>query len=189
MLQDRPDMRNVLSASDPIWIWASSAFEGNLTGKRIYWNANFPTSGRPAEHLPAYGGYPASIFISGGSEESPIDKWAGLVFELNNVECINLEELYAESILGKHSAESFARACVRQEFEALELTRRQFEKHPIAGAKAKRDVWYTWVTEDLPTFEEYENLWKVHDSRSESNFKYFQDYYLQYIQPNLATEQ
>ena len=188
LLADRPEMRGAIPAAHPVVSWVTAAFDGSTLGHRVYWNASPPQSGRPAEHAPPYAGYPAHISISGESDETPLDKWASLVYEFHNLEnSLQFEEVQTRAIRGKIDADEFASECVRLEFEALERTRDYFFTTPLTTQSNSRDHFYNWVTNDLGTFEEYEAAFQVPwTNYSNSNFEYFRDYYETELVPYAA---
>lgn len=185
MLQDRPDMQGIMPESHPVFRWLVDSFNGDRIGQRVYWNAVSPQSGRPAEHAPAYAHYPPFIAISGGTETTPIDKWASVVFEMHNLE--NSSEFEATSrsaVEGKLDADAFAEKCVELEFNALEKTMVFFRENPLPKSKHGKDVWYIWVTSRLGTFEEYRDAFDIPGThKSNSNFAYFKEYYNTRIAP------
>jgi hypothetical protein len=179
MLQDRPDMRDVIPNSHSVFQWLVDGFNGDRIGQRVYWNASSPQSGRPAEHGPAYGTYPPYIAISGGTETTPIDKWAAVVYEMHNLE--NGDKFGAISrlaIAGRLDADAFAEKCVELEFVALTKTQEFFRENPLPNSKHEKDVWYNWVTSNMGTFEDYRNSFDVPGTNVfNSNFAYFKEYY------------
>jgi hypothetical protein len=185
MMQDRPDMQNVIAKSDAVFQWLVNGFNGDRIGQRVYWNASSPQSGRPAEHGPAYATYPPYIAISGGTETTPTDKWASVVYEMYNLE--NSDQFEAISRLameGKLDADAYAEKCVELEFIALTKSQEFFRENPLPKSKHGRDVWYNWVTSDIGTFENLKKSFAAPGaSRSNSNFAYFKQYYETTIAP------
>lgn len=179
MLQDRPDMRDVIPNSHSVFQWLVDGFNGDRIGQRVYWNAGSPQSGRAAEHGPAYGTYPPYIAISGGTETTPTDKWAAVVYEMHNLENRNgFEAISRLAIEGKLDADDFAEKCVELEFVALTQTEEFFRKNPLPKSKHGRDVWYNWVTSNPGTFEDYRKSFDGPGANSfNSNFAYFKEYY------------
>ncbi len=185
MLQDRPEMKGVMTANDPLYLWLVAGFNGERLGQRVHWNANSPQSGRSAEHGIPYGAYPPYISISGGTETTPIDKWASVIFEMNNLDNYDkFDALRDDAVEGDLDADEYASACVKLEFDALERTRDLFAKHPLPGGDHRRNPWYQWVSSELGEFEDYEAAFDVPGTTVHtSNFAYFRDYYVSTIEP------
>jgi hypothetical protein len=185
MLDDRPDMRDAVPATHPVVNWLIASFNGERIGRRVYWNASSPQSGRDAENGPAYMAYPPYIAISGGPDTSAGDKWAFAVFEMYNIENSGkFNALTAKAMAGSLDAGSFASKCVELEFEALEKTRDFFRQHPLPTSEQRQDEWLKWVTTNLGTFAEYKTAFDVADVASyDDNFKYYKDYYNMSLMP------
>ncbi|MDC0936874.1 hypothetical protein OAS39_11360 [Pirellulales bacterium] len=185
MLDDRPDMRDVIPPSHPVLRWLVDGFNGDRLGQRVYWNAGSPQGGRPAEHGAAYDGYPPYIAISGGTETTAIDKWASVVYEMFNLENSDqFEVVYESAIAGSLDGDAYAQKCVELEFVALEKTRDFFNSNPLPKSNHGRDPWYNWVTSDLGTYTEYKDAFDVPWTNSfNSNFAYFKEYYETTIVP------
>jgi len=182
MLDDRPDMVDVLGADDPVLQWIIDSLNGSRTGFRIYWNADSPLRGRAAHHQPRYHGYPAHFCISGGTETTPIDKWAAVVYELFNLENGPVFDLLNRQALGGTlDGETFALECDKTEFEALKKSEVFFAEHPLPTSGSKTNAWYDWVCAGVGTYDEYRN--NYFDSTKPGNFKYFRDYYDESISP------
>lgn len=179
LLDDRPDMRGVIDASHPVYSWVIEAFNGDHFGQRVYWNGNSPQSGRPAEHASPYHGYPPYVSITGGSDATPVDKWTMVVFELHNLgNADGFEKLMHEALDGSIDGEGYANGCVKLEFEALERTREFFVENPLPKSPHGRDTYYNWITDDLGTFDEYQERFdRPGMTRYNSNFEYFRAYY------------
>lgn len=153
MLDDRPDMRGVLEADDPLIAWIIAAFNGEHTGMRIYWNADTPSSGRPAEHLMPWSDYPPAIRISGGNETTPIDKWTSVVYEMFNLgNASGFKSLSDQAMKGLLDGPTYAERCVELEFRALEKTSLFLADHPLPAGRHGRDIYYHWIRSDLGTF-------------------------------------
>lgn len=184
MLDDRPEMRDSVPASHPVYAWVVEGFDGKRLGQRVYWNANTPRSGRHAEHALPYRGYPGQILVSGGSETTPIDKWAAIVYELNNIQ--NHEaflRLRDQAIAGEIDGDGFAAECVELEFRALEETQKFFRQNPLPTSSHGQDAWYNFAMSDSRTFTDYERrLADPFSRRSVGNFTYFREYYEQIMQ-------
>ncbi|MCC9645105.1 hypothetical protein LOC71_22735 [Rhodopirellula sp. JC740] len=189
MLADRPDMKSVIDLDHPIYQWVVAGFEGSLLGQRIYWNANSPTTGRPAEHAAAYGHYPPFISISGGSETTPVDKWAAVVFELCNLKNDDkFAQLAKEAAAGKLSADEYATECVMLEYDAQLLTQKVFQDHPLPDSSHGKDDWYNaWVKPDLPTAEVFRKEHAVPGS-PRCNYDFFRTTYQSHIAPHIPPQ-
>jgi hypothetical protein len=185
MLQDRRDMQGAIPSSHPMIAWVVDGFNGARLGQRIYWNANSPSSGRPAEHGVPSGAYPPYIAISGGAETTAIDKWASVVYEMINLESWNeFEKVMQLAMAGSLDADGFADKCVELEFAAMKHTRELFRKHPLPKSKHGKDTWYNWVTSEFGTYEDYKKAFDVSGVNTfNSNFSYFKEYYETSIRP------
>ena len=123
MLDDRPDMKDVLSRDDPIYKWVCLAFEGSDKRNRVYWNARMPHGGFPACHTPKFGFYPPQILVSDTRETTGIEKWFAVVFEHFNLDNeVEQRKLLAQITTRDISAEKFADAYVQLERVAEKAT-------------------------------------------------------------------
>jgi hypothetical protein len=189
VLADRPDMAGVLREDDPVVAWVIAGFNGERIGQRVYWNGASPQSGQTAEHSPPYYHYPAHICISGGTETTPVDKWASLVFEFFNLENHkDFEKLTAEAMKGKVSREQYGDSCVALEFLAMQKTRAFLDEHPFPYSQQGHDDWCEWVRTSLPkSAEEYlVSLREAGPSPGYNPREYFMDYYDDAIMPYVA---
>lgn len=147
MLADRPDMQDAVPPIHPVQQWLIDGFDGKRLGRRVYWVADSPTSGRPAESKgPDEDGF-YFIRLSGGTELSAIDKWASVVFEMANLE-EDWHALKMEALHGKLDADGYARKCVALENSAFNKTAQIFRQHPLRQNRRCEDSWYNWVTSD-----------------------------------------
>jgi len=184
MVEDRPDMKDTIPPDHPVWTWLADGFDGKRFGQRIFWNGNSPQSGRPAEHAPQFGHYPAYISISGGSEISAVDKWTAAVFEMFNLEGNDIADLTSEALKGVMNADEFANKCVEMEFAALIKTQDFFRDHPLPASGHGRDKYYNWISANLGTFDEYKKSFDVPGATTlNSNFAYFKEYFNTTIVP------
>lgn len=185
LLDDRPEMRGILDGEQhrEIIQWIVDGFNGQRTGFRIYWNADSPVGAFGASHNSPYEGYPASISITGGTEETPVEKWSGLIFEMNNLEHTReFLDVHEKALLGKIDEDTYVKSCVRLEFEALKKTAGFFEENPLPTSSHGNDDWYNWVRGDLGTFEEY---FDAHDSGGSEYVTYYRNSYQTRIKPYL----
>jgi len=189
MLDDRPDMRDEVARSHTVVAWLIDGFNGDRLGQRVYWNANSPRSGRPAEHGPSYGSYPPYIAISGGTETTAVDKWAAVIYEMHNLEnSEDFKRISEAAIKGTFDADAFADECVKMEFAALLKTRDFLAANPLPKSKHGKDVLYNWVTSDLGSYDDYKKRFDVPGTNGfNSNFKYFKEYYETIIAPYAET--
>ena len=181
LLSDRPDMQAAIPTEHPVRDWLIAGFNGKLVGQRIYWNAEAPASGRPAEHLPAYGYYPPQIRLA-NERTSPIDKWTMVVYEMFNMSNFRkFEAVQQKAVAGVIDAEEYAEEFVKLEFEALVLTRNFFNEFTLPG-KPETDLWYSWL---LKLEDDYDSYRLSHGGEpgSHGNFEYFKRYYLDEIVP------
>ncbi|MEM8734140.1 MAG: hypothetical protein AAGG44_07955 [Planctomycetota bacterium] len=187
VLEDRPEMRGVVATDSHLAKWIVNRFEGQGTGSRVHWNEREPLSGSAAEHLPAYEGYPANLSITKKDSTSPIDKWASLVYELQNLQETYRSDLFERALNGEFDAEEYAIECVRSEYSAVLATRKTLLRYPISGSIPTRDRWYAWVTSNLLPVDEY-----IAEVKSggrlfkETNYRYFRDHFIEDLAPYLA---
>jgi hypothetical protein len=182
LLADRPDMRDLIPDSHPVYQWVAESFDGDHFGQRVYWNDTYPRSGRPAEHASPYYGYPPYISIAGSRDVSPVDKWTMVVYELHNLlSHEEFQQLQTKAIAGDLDADGYANGCVKLEFDALEQTRDFLLKNPLPSSSHGRDEYYNWITGDLGTFEEYQKAYE--GPAASNNFSYFREYYNSTIEP------
>lgn len=187
MLADRPEMSGVLEQDDPSYQWIVSSLNGELTGRRIYWNADSPRAGQGSEHASQYHHYPAQIYVSGGREMTPIDKWAAFIYELFNLEnTTEFRKLDEAAYEGKIDGHTYATGYVKLEFLALQKTNEYFSAHPLPSEGAGKDVWYEWTITDLGTFEEYAAQFPK--ATGPGNYKFFKDYYDSQIVPWISRQ-
>ena len=174
-------MQTAIPANHPVRDWLIAGFNGQLIDQRVFWNAEAPASGRPAEHLPAYGYYPPQIRLA-QEETSPIDKWTMVVYEMFNMSnCKKFEAVQQKAVAGAVDADEYAEAFVKLEFAALLLTRNYFKDNPLP-ADHKTDLWYGWL---MGLDDNYETYRMNHGDEPEShgNFRYFKQYYLDELVP------
>ena len=178
MLDDRPELRGVLTREDPVWKWLVDCFDGELIDCRVYWNLDRPINGNIAEHTPKFHQYPACIYITDSTDVSPVDKWACVVFEMFNLtNTKKFDVLKTEAINGAISRKEFADRCVQLEFLALKKTHDFLALNPIVVSPSEKDLWYSWVTSDLGTFEQYKNVTAGEGESKYGNFEYFGTYF------------
>src|SRR3954468_21571889 len=70
---DRPETANIIKRESMLRHMLVWHFAGGLTGKRIYWDCNEPSSGQPAEHS-AYFDLPVLLRVTKNKTASGIDK-------------------------------------------------------------------------------------------------------------------
>lgn len=87
MLEDRPEMKNVVSATHPIFAFLEDSFNGKFVGRRIYWSDEFPLKGLVSYAVPARErlNLPYVTVTNDLTLCTPLDKWIAVVFELNNL--------------------------------------------------------------------------------------------------------
>ena len=181
MLADRPDMAGVLPENHAVMRWIVKSFNGGRTGFRVYWNADSPGDSG-ASHAPRYGGYPAQLLISGGTETTPIDKWAGVVYEFFNLE--NTEgfaELLEQARTGEIDGHEYAFRCTKLEFDAAKKTEAYFASHPLPKIGVAKNEWYEWITSGVGSFEE--QIEDYPDPTKPGNYVYFKKYYDEDVAP------
>lgn len=183
MLDDRPDMTHAVSQSHPVRQWLIDGFDGRRAGRRVYWVADTPTSGQPADSKGPDEDELHFIRVSGGTETSAIDKWASVVFEMANRE-EDWRTPYMEALNGKLDANGYARRCVALEYSALKKTVAFFRMHPLQPKRRSEDRWYNWVTSDAVHLEQ-----QSPDAIAEDgNFEYFKKTYEMRIRPYIRVQ-
>lgn len=183
MIADRPDMAGVLDEDTPLYEWIVDSLNGQRTGHRIYWNADSPKSGQGSEHAGRHYHYPAQIYVSGGTEMTPIDKWAGLIYEIFNLENSNaFEALDQQAYSGVIDGDTYALDYVELEFVALKSTQEFFRKYPLPTKGSVANEWYDWIQTDLGSFDDYVASY-AEEPTGPGNFKHFRDYYDARIKP------
>lgn len=86
LLEDRPELSPIIENNLAIKNWIQNRFNGGDQNLRVYWHAEEPLSGRPAENSPPIRGYPALIRITSKNDLTAEDKCIGLLFEFFNLE-------------------------------------------------------------------------------------------------------
>jgi hypothetical protein len=176
-------MVGILRTDHPIVLWIIDSMNGERIGQRIYWNAESPKSSF-AEHAIPFEIYPPHICISSGSEVSPIDKWAGLVYELFNLEnAKKFPELYDKAMEGELDRDEYGRECAKLEYLALQKAKAFFQEHPLPKANPTNDRHYIHISEAPSTFENYLALFVDPKSGSRSPAEYFLKNYDEAIAP------
>jgi hypothetical protein len=185
MLVDRPDMAGVLRDDDPVMLWVVAGFNGDRSGKRVYWNADSPASGQPAEHAPSYEGYPPYVRLSGGTDATGNDKWAGVVFELFNLEnAAAFSALGERAMAGELDADTYATECVKLEHAAAKKTEQFFEMHPLPGAEPGQNAMYDSIRSFPDSYEEYRQRFQDAGSGlGYDPYEYYRSYYLESLAP------
>lgn len=182
MLTDRPDMAGILSDSDPILLWIVDGLNGDRIGQRVYWNAIPPLSSF-AEHALPFEIYPPHICLSDDSEVSPTDKWAGLVYELFNLENAKaFPELFSKAMEGKLDREAYGRECTKLEYLALSKATAFFQERPLPNADSGNNPHYAHISQAPSTFEEYLAL--VNDPKG--GFRPPTEYFLRHYDEAIA---
>lgn len=188
LLADRPDMKDAIPDSHYVASWVAESLNGDRFGSRVYWVADSPRSGAPAECYPPNQGVPAMVRLTAGTELTPIDKWASVVFELHNL--LGSDKLTAatkQAYRGELNGEEYAIECVKLEFQALEMTAEFFEKHPLPKSEHGRDVFYAEVTGLKGSFDDYRAVFEAAGSPV-GNYDFFKKYYDEDILPFIETD-
>lgn len=159
ILDDRPDMKNVLGADHPIVMWVIDRFERGDDRRRIIWDYTEPASGQSAEHMTYYHGYPAAIRISSAGDTTGLDKWALLVFELHNIENDPaILKLIAEVSSRTLSPKEFGVRCTELEHQATVRTIYLLAKMDIRSVLTKNNIGTAKILLTPRVFEEYVQL-------------------------------
>jgi hypothetical protein len=182
MLDDRPDMKGIMPPSDPVVKWVIDSFNGKYVGRRIYWNANSPHGGVDAENYRAEDGM-SFIAVTGGTESTPVDKWAAAVYELHNIQN-EFEPLVNKAMAGDLDEDAFADECMKLELDAIKKTRDFFITNPLPKSVHGRDPWYNSALQMPETykFEDYKAAIDTPQSPA-GHFKYWREYYRSAISP------
>jgi hypothetical protein len=182
MLADRPDMVGILRDDHPIMLWIIDSMNGQRIGQRIYWNANSPKSSF-AEHALPYEIYPPHICLSGGTEVSPIDKWAGLVYELFNLENAKaFPELYYKAMEGELDRAGYGKECAKLEYLALQKAKAFFRENPLPNADSGNNPHLIHISQSPATFDEY--IAQVSDPKG--GFRSPEEYFLKHYDEAIA---
>lgn len=174
LLDDRPDLRQVIKNGDPIHRWLEEAFDGQYFGQRIYWCSNEPENDLPSCFLLPFESSPALVLVSSDSKFNPFDKLAMVVFELHNVK--NSPEMlhtYRIAKAKRIDREEFADKMVGLEIRTLAETHKFFEQNDVDGAFGRI---YDWVSSVPPSLEEYKEKSTVRYS-TRSNFDWYRRAY------------
>jgi hypothetical protein len=178
LLNDRPGMKGILRTQDFIYQWVTQEFGSGNSANRVRWEAHEPLSGRPAEHVRAYAGLPATISITADDKISARDKWAMLVYEFHNLKhtprFIQLERLAAT---GEINRDRFALECFSAEFQAMVETQQFFWRHPIPGDASIHDRFYLWYFFGSFDFDQYIKMLDAQSPEQYDPRRYFTRYF------------
>lgn len=86
MVEDRPDMRHVLTLDDPLYKSVAHEFDVGNTHQRVHWFPLEPERDASAQHGADGPHQPAFVKITSNSECTGEDRWLLLVFELHNLQ-------------------------------------------------------------------------------------------------------
>ena len=175
ILEDRPEMRGVVTRNSPIWKFVEERFETGDCGARIYWVSNEPVSGQDAEYALRYGNTPTHVFLTSKNTVSGVDKWASLVFELHNTENVDaVSELSTDVKKGRVGKSQFVERGIKLEFEALKKTQAFFKQNPIFNTTPEESPWYHAMAARSDDFDYYLRLLRASNRASD---KAYLDYY------------
>ena len=156
VLEDRPNMKEIVDADDFIHEWVIRQFEGDSPDRRVYWDNQEPESGRPSECEPAFRSFPRAVCVTKSESFSGRDKWAFLIFELNNLKnSEGFNELDRRAYVGQINRTNYSVECTALEFRATIRTQLFLRCHPIPGSSAKEDPYYTEYLNPICSFNEY----------------------------------
>jgi hypothetical protein len=187
ILDDRPDMKNVLGAGHPIVMWVVDRFERGDERRRIIWDHTEPASGRSAEHMTYYHGYPAAVRISSAGDTTGLDKWAFLVFELQNIENdLAIQKLIANVSSRNMSPKEFGIRCTELEHEAIVRTIYLLVKLDVRSVLTKKDIGTAKILVTPRDFAEYLQLLDKEPPDAYDPRKYFQEYAERLLNPAAA---
>lgn len=119
--------------------------------------------------------HPCLIRITISENVTSYDKWALLVFELNNLKnAKRFIELGDLAIAGRINRDQYAGECVALECKALVLTRMFFQHNAIPGATAQ-DAYYRSYRYCSGNDNDFVRMLKSSDADPDDNHKYFGD--------------
>jgi len=187
LLDDRPDMKGILPPGHPVLQWVEKGFNGDRFGQRVYWIADSPRGGSVSEFWSPDAGNPPFIRLSAGTELTPVDRWAALVFEMHNLEggherFVDLTDRAAKGLLG---GEQYAKDCVEVEFDALKETAAFLRANPLPESAHGRDTLYKQHLQDPGTFEKYWKEGHVKNERA-GNYEHYLNHYQRVLAPAAA---
>jgi hypothetical protein len=186
MLADRPDMVGILNDDHPILLWIIDGMNGEQIGQRIYWNSDSPQN-TLAQHFPGYDGYPPHIRLTGGTEATGIDKWAGLVYELFNLENTKaFHELFVRASEGELDRDAYAKECANLEYLALKKTEKFFQERPLPNAQPGHNARYDEMRQPPPTFEDFFARFTISRESAES---YYDNMIVPYIESQRQSDE
>ncbi len=150
MLEDHPNMRGVVARDSKIRKWSERQFEGEHTGRRVYWDHREPRSGDPAEGGPYRIDYPPYIRITSDPAVSGASKWMCLIFELHDRqfdgECAVVRDFCLR--LGR---KNFVTIRASTEHAAAVKAKEFFKRHPFPFDEKQRSTygWFLFVPSNL----------------------------------------
>jgi hypothetical protein len=139
VLEDRPNMKGIVDADDFIDEWVIRQFDGESPDRRVHWDNQEPESGRPSECELAFKSFPRAVCVTKSESFSGRDKWAFLIFELNNLKnSEGFSELDRRAYVGQVNRKTYSTECTALEFSAMIRTQLFFRCHPIPGSRGSK---------------------------------------------------
>ena len=154
LLNDRPEIAEVLNGHGLLKQWLVEQFSGKVTKFPIQWDPKEPEDGDIAEHCHPQRNEPAKVRVS--RNMSGLDQLSGVVFELFNIQYHKgHSRLWEKACSGKIGEQEYSHRSYRLEYKAKEKCKRFFKKHSsvFAGADNSNEV-YNWIMSPTP-FREY----------------------------------
>jgi hypothetical protein len=172
LLEDRPELFPIIENNLAIKNWILDRFNGGEMNLRVYWHAEEPWSGRPAEHSIPIRGYPALIRITSKNDLTAEDKCIALIFEFFNLENeSNFKKLWeAENI----TSQEFAKKALMLEVGAVFRMQPLLQRTEFSSVLGKSIYYksYSQLRKDI-TFSELikHPAYKLHFDYWESEYK------------------
>ncbi len=172
LLEDRPELSPIIENNLAIKNWIVSRFNGGDQNLRVYWHAEEPWSGRPAENSLPIRGYPALIRIASKNDLTAEDKCVALIFEFFNLENeSDFKKIWeAENI----TSQEFAKKALMLEVGAVIRMQPLLQRTEFSNALGKSSYYHglSQLRKDI-TFSELikHPAYKLHFDYWESEYK------------------
>ena len=118
LLNDRPEIAEVLNGHGLLKQWLVEQFSGKVTKFPIQWDPKEPEDGDIAEHCHPQRNEPAKVRVS--RNMSGLDQLSGVVFELFNIQYHKgHSRLWEKACSGKIGEQEYSHRSYRLEYKAL----------------------------------------------------------------------